>query len=129
MFLAGLWFLFLTFLPALHGATVMWVGGSGDWNTATNWSSNPSLPGTNDNVVIGAGASITVTHSSGTHTVQGIQSQQAFVLSGGRSPLALNDDRLPSANPAGWVPPVISAENVQTPASGWKPPALSGKDA
>src|ERR1017187_5075891 len=82
MFLAGLWFLFLTFLPALHGATVTWVGGSGDWNTATNWSTG-LLPGTNDNVVIGAGASITVTHSSGTHTVNSVQSQQAVVLSGG----------------------------------------------
>ena len=82
MFLAGLWFLFPTFLPALHGATATWVGGSGDWNTAANWSTG-SLPGTNDNVVIGAGASITVTHSSGTHTVQSVQSQQAFVLSGG----------------------------------------------
>ena len=82
MFLAGLGFLFLTFLPSLHGATVTWVGGSGDWNTATNWST-ASLPGTNDDVVIGVGASITVTHSSGTHTVNSVQSQQAFVLSGG----------------------------------------------
>src|ERR1017187_819498 len=82
IFVAGLWFLFLTFLPSLHGATVTWIGGSGDWNTATNWSTG-SLPGTNDNVVLGAGASITVTHSSGTHTVQSVQSQQACVLSGG----------------------------------------------
>ena len=82
IFVAGFWFLFLTFLPSLHGATVTWIGGSGDWNTATNWSTG-SLPGTNDNVVIGAGASITVTHSSGTHTVSSVQSQQAFVLSGG----------------------------------------------
>ena len=78
----GLGFLFLTFLPALYGATVTWIGGSGDWNTATNWSIG-ALPGTNDNVVIGAGASITVTHSAGTHTVNSVQSQQAFVLSGG----------------------------------------------
>jgi hypothetical protein len=35
--------------------------------------------------------------------------------SGGRSPFALNDHRLPSANPAGWPPPVSSAENVQAP--------------
>src|ERR1039458_4112598 len=80
IFVAGLWF--LTFLPALRGATVTWIGDSGDWNAATNWSTG-SLPGTNDNVVIGAGASITVTHSSGTHTVSSVQSQQAFVLSGG----------------------------------------------
>src|ERR1017187_9880609 len=80
IFVAGLWF--LTFLPALHGATVTWIGGSGDWNTATNWSTG-SLPGTSDNVVIGAGPGITVTHSFGTHTVNSIQNEQAFVLSGG----------------------------------------------
>ena len=67
---------------AAGAATVSWVGGSGDWNTVTNWNTG-ALPGTNDDVVIGAGASITVTHSSGTHTVNSIQSQQAFVLSGG----------------------------------------------
>ena len=38
--------------------------------------------------------------------------------SGGRSPFALNDHRLPSTNPAGWAPPVSSAENVQTPGAG-----------
>ena len=73
----------LVFFPALlQGATVTWIGGSGDWNTTNNWSTH-TLPGTNDNVVIAAGASITVTHSSGTHTVNSVQSQQAFVLSGG----------------------------------------------
>ena len=33
-----------------------WVGGSGDWSMPANWSTD-SLPGTNDDVVIGAGAS------------------------------------------------------------------------
>ena len=33
-------------------------------------------------------------------------------LSGGRSPVALHDHRLPSGNPAGWPRPVISAESV-----------------
>jgi hypothetical protein len=32
-------------------------------------------------------------------------------------PFALNDHRLPSTNPAGWPPPVSSAENVHTPVS------------
>jgi hypothetical protein len=36
-------------------------------------------------------------------------------FAGGRSPLVLNDHRLPSTNPAGWPPPASSAENVQTP--------------
>jgi hypothetical protein len=82
IFLGSLYLFCPILLPALHGAMVTWIGGSGDWNTTTNWSTG-SLPETNDNVVIGAGASITVTHSSGTHTVNSVQSQQAFVLSGG----------------------------------------------
>jgi hypothetical protein len=65
-----------------HTATIYWVGGSGDWDTATNWSTG-ALPGPGDNVVIGSGPSITVTHSSGTHTVNSVTNQQAFVLSGG----------------------------------------------
>src|ERR1039457_1481378 len=78
----GLYLFVSLFLLSVEGATVAWVGGSGDWNTGTNWSTG-SLPATNDNVVIGAGASITVTHSSEMHTVNSVQSQQAFVLSGG----------------------------------------------
>src|ERR1019366_8269919 len=83
IFLGSLFVSCPIFLPALHGATVTWIGPSGDWNTAANWSSSPSLPGPNDNVVIGAGPSITVTHSSGTHTVNSITNEQTFVLSGG----------------------------------------------
>ncbi len=60
-----------------------WIGGSGDWNTATN-SSGGVLPGTNDDVVINtANTSITVTHSSGTHTVKSLTNQDAFQLTGG----------------------------------------------
>jgi hypothetical protein len=62
--------------------TVTWLGGSGDWGAATNWSTG-TLPGANDDVVVGSGASITVTHSSGTDTVKSLTSQQAFQLSGG----------------------------------------------
>ena len=71
----------LATLP-VGAATVTWTGGSGDWNTATNWSTG-ELPGPGDDVVIGSGASITVTHSSGAHTVQSLASQQAFQLTGG----------------------------------------------
>ncbi len=70
-------------LPTLlHAATVAWVGGSGDWDTATYWSTG-ALPGPNDDVVIGSGPGITVTHSTGADSVNSILSQQAFVLSGG----------------------------------------------
>jgi RHS repeat-associated protein len=66
----------------VNAATVTWVGGSGDWETATNWSTG-QLPGPSDDVVIGSGPSITVTHSYGADTVNSITSQQAFQLSGG----------------------------------------------
>ena len=76
-------FLALFFLNnTLMAATVTWIGGSGDWNTVTNWSTG-ALPGVNDNVIIAPAGNITVTHSSGTHTVNSIQSTEAFVLSGG----------------------------------------------
>jgi hypothetical protein len=76
-------FALVVLLPTLlHAATVTWIGGSGDWDTTTNWSTS-ALPGTNDDVVIGSGAAITVTHSLGTDTVRSILSQQAFVVSGG----------------------------------------------
>ncbi len=65
-----------------QGATVTWIGGSGDWDTTNDWSTG-ALPGPDDDVVIPSGPSITVTHSSGADIVNSIQSQQAFVLSGG----------------------------------------------
>ena len=72
----------LFFSNTISAATVSWVGGSGDWTNTANWSTG-ILPGTNDNVVISPAATITVTHSAGTHTVNSIQSTKAFVLSGG----------------------------------------------
>ncbi|PYI88539.1 MAG: hypothetical protein DME26_03490 [Verrucomicrobia bacterium] len=63
--------------------TIFWVGGSGDWNTPSNWNTG-LLPGPNDDVLIDRpGISITVTHSSGSHVVSSLLSQGAFVLSGG----------------------------------------------
>src|SRR5271157_1326564 len=72
----------LLLLQTAAAQTVTWIGGSGDWNTATNWSTG-ALPGPTNDVVIGSGPGITVTHSSGAHTVNSIFSQQAFVVSGG----------------------------------------------
>ena len=34
-----------------RSAVISWIGGSGDWNTATNWSAG-ALPGPDDDVVI-----------------------------------------------------------------------------
>jgi hypothetical protein len=66
-----------------QAATVSWIGGSGDWDSTANWSSAPALPGPDDDVVIEQAGDITVTHSSGAHSVKSILSQEAFVLSGG----------------------------------------------
>src|ERR1043166_2330790 len=61
---------------------VYWVGGNGDWNTATNWSTG-ILPGPSDDVIIDVAGAVTVTHSSGTHSVNSLLTQNAFALSGG----------------------------------------------
>ena len=74
--------LIMTGWISTQGATVTWVGGSGDWDMATNWSSGAE-PGPDDDVVIGSGPTITVTHSTGADTVNSILSQQALVVSGG----------------------------------------------
>ena len=66
-------------------ATVEWIGGSGDWNTAANWLDATNLtnhvPLAIDDVVINAG--VTVTHSSGDQTVLSIQSDASLAVSGG----------------------------------------------
>ena len=75
-------FLLLTAILQVEGATVTWVGPSGDWSAAANWSTG-SLPGPSDDVMIPAGTSITVTHSTGTDSVNSIVCNQTFTLSGG----------------------------------------------
>jgi len=73
----------LTFaITTNFAAEVTWTGGSGDWDTTNNWSTG-ALPGPDDDVVIDRPGDITVTHSSGTHSVKSLLCQEAFVLSGG----------------------------------------------
>jgi CHAT domain-containing protein len=85
------------------GATVTWFGGSGDWNTTNNWSTH-ALPATGDNVVIGVGPSITVTHTSGTHSVNSIQNYTPSLSVLGRCAerdRKVSGDRLVVGNPTG----------------------------
>jgi len=57
-----------------------WVGGAtGDWNTTSNWAGN-SLPGSTEYAIVPSG--VTVTHSSGTHTVAGITGGGNLTVSG-----------------------------------------------
>jgi CARDB/Immunoglobulin domain len=75
-------FLCLIYSSTLFAATVSWVGGSGDWENTANWNTG-ALPGPSDDVVINPAATITVTHSTGAHTVHSIALSESFVLSGG----------------------------------------------
>src|SRR5437870_817797 len=51
-------------------APVSWLGGSGDWNNGANWS-NGVGPGPDDDTTIDV-PGITVTHSTGSHTVKSL---------------------------------------------------------
>jgi hypothetical protein len=56
----------------------------GDWSTASNWSSYPSLPGSSDDAVISiASGTWIITHNSGTHSVKSLQCDEIFSLGGG----------------------------------------------
>jgi hypothetical protein len=66
-------FFLMTFLSSgpTQAATVSWIlDGDGNWNSASNWSSNPSLPGPSDDVVISQPGFDTITLSS----IQGVNS-------------------------------------------------------
>src|SRR5262249_17561333 len=65
----------------LAPATITWVGGSGDWNTTTNWSGG-ALPAPSDDAVM-CTPGITVTHSPRPHAVHSLTSNAAFKLTGG----------------------------------------------
>ena len=65
------------------GTTATWIAGSGDWNTAANWSTG-AVPGQYDDVVIDdPGQALTVTISSGNVVVKSLNSNEAIVVSGG----------------------------------------------
>ena len=68
-----------------QAATVNWSGATSTWNIATNWSSNPALPGAADDVVINVAGVQTITHNSGTNTVNSISitGDDILAVSGG----------------------------------------------
>ena len=66
-------------------AAVNWTGGTSFWDLASNWSSNPLLPGAADDVLIDVAGVQTVTHRSGTNTISSfaLTGDDFFTLSGG----------------------------------------------
>ncbi|PPD05625.1 MAG: hypothetical protein CTY29_00125 [Methylobacter sp.] len=74
--------------PGTSKATdVDWITvGDGFWDVSANWSSNPNLPGQNDDVSIdvgGSGLLATISHRSGNNTINSLASQENFALTGG----------------------------------------------
>lgn len=66
-------------------SVVTWTGG-GDatsWSDARNWSSNPLLPGTADDVAINAGTNTTVQINAGAQAVNSVVSTSAISVGGG----------------------------------------------
>lgn len=51
----------LSFLLNINATTINWIGGTGDWNVASNWS-NTTIPTSNDDVEINSG-SVTIPSS------------------------------------------------------------------
>ena len=74
----------VTGVPA-EAATVNWVGGSSFWDLVTNWGSNPLLPGAGDDVFVNVPGAQTVTHRSGTNTVNSLTvvGDDALAVTGG----------------------------------------------
>jgi hypothetical protein len=62
-------------------STVHWIRPtSGTWATAANWDSN-AVPGAGDDVVIDVPGNITITHDTGTDTIQSLVSRQNLIVS------------------------------------------------
>src|SRR5437588_815426 len=66
-----------------YGVVVNWADASGDWDTPANWSSNPALPGPTDDVTISVTGVPTITHSTGTDTINSLTSNANLALTGG----------------------------------------------
>jgi hypothetical protein len=64
-------------------ATINWANTQGgDWGVAGNWDLN-RVPTASDDVVINVGSNITITHSSGTDSVNSLYDQQNLSITGG----------------------------------------------
>jgi hypothetical protein len=53
-------------------AAVNWTDGTGFWDAAANWSSNPLLPGAGDDVTVNVAGLNTITYRTGTTTVDSL---------------------------------------------------------
>ena len=71
-------------------AAVSWTSdAAGSWSAAANWNSYPNLPAASDDVTIDdPNAEITVTHSTGSDSINSLSSNESLIVSGGTLSLA-----------------------------------------
>lgn len=55
--------IFASFTSRAHATEISWTGGSGDWETGSNWS-GASVPGEDDDVTIDANVTVTINAST-----------------------------------------------------------------
>jgi len=99
-------------------AAVNWTGGTSFWDLASNWSSNPLLPGAADDVLIDVAGVQTVTHRSGTNTISSfaLTGDDFFTLSGGSLTVANAFGSATLTNLSGAIranKEVVTLENVE----------------
>ena len=71
-------------VPVAQAAPVSWVvSADGNWDTATNWSSNPLLPAAADAVTINVSGLRTITFDSSVSTIASLSSAENLIVSGG----------------------------------------------
>ncbi len=66
-----------------YTATVSWTDTTGFWDVASNWSSNPLLPTSSDDVTINVAGVQTITHRSGNDTIRSISNDEILTVTGG----------------------------------------------
>ncbi|MCA9310414.1 MAG: hypothetical protein KDA21_04360, partial [Phycisphaerales bacterium] len=75
-------------------APVAWTG-AGDgvlWQDPANWSSDPALPGPDDDVTISSAVVSAVTHGAGTTTIRSLQCEADLSVTGGSLKVAADSE-------------------------------------
>ncbi|NOT12602.1 MAG: hypothetical protein HOP23_12330 [Methylococcaceae bacterium] len=75
-------------IPMSGASPVNWTtNADGFWDVTANWSSNPALPGVADDATLDVGAALvrTITHRSGTDTINSLTSQEILLINGSGS--------------------------------------------
>lgn len=109
-------------------AAIFWDGGGGNflWTNANNWSTN-TLPTAADDVTIDLPSAITVTLSSGTHSINSLTCAEGLTFSGGSLTIAAASTISGTFTLSGASTVLTGAGNLNlTGPSNWTTGAMSG---